>query len=361
MPNYVASKIIDPDINIFLCTEEASGQYQKLVKHFKDPRKEIIDAWDYEKIQLQIKKVVDKYSESIVLLNFTAGNKIMSIAGFNLFKDLKKECFYINTEGDEYIVFNFLSNRIHKDKINIKCNLENILSLNGQEFEFSNFIINEDHKKLIQLIQKDEKLLSKILEVGGKININAKDFEKKIDNGNYAGTHIKFKNFNSEVILYIKERCIFSKREQGKFLTELLFGKWFEYVCFEKLNQLRFFDNLVWGCNIRRKDALPNDIYGDKNEIDIIGNKGIYYYIFECKAGNIKAEAVDKLVSIKESYIGRYSSLFFISYFPLNQNNSAHRNVIEKMKDNNIIHLIYKDLDNKEKMFRLFNKRANLK
>jgi len=360
MPNYIASKIINPDINVFLCSEEAAYQYQKLAKHFTNPHKEIIDAWDYDKIQSQIKRIIDEYHASDIYLNFTAGNKIMSIAAFNLFNDLKKECYYINTEGDEYIKFNFLKNTIEKKEINVKCNLEDILSLNGQEFELSNFKPDFHLINLAQILKNDDTLLSKILEIGNKINIKSNNFEKKIDSGNYAGTYIKLKNSNSEVIIYKRGHLMFSKKE-GKFLIDFLFGKWFEYVCFEKLNQSQFFDNLVWGCYIRRKDALPNDVYGDKNEIDIIGNKGIYYYIFECKAGNIKAEAVDKLVAIKETYIGRYSSLFFISYFPLQLNNSAHKNVLEKMRDNNIIHLTFKDLDNREKLLRLFNQRANLR
>jgi hypothetical protein len=360
MPNYIASKIIQPDKNVFLCTDEVNEQYEKSVPCFDNPQKEKVDAWDYSKIQLQLKEIIDKYSGDTIILNFTAGNKIMSLAGFNLFKDLKKECYYINTEDNELIKFDFVSNKINKEKLNVKCDLKEILRLNAQEVEFSNFKIEKEQKQLVNLLEHDKSLNSKILEIGNKINFK-NSFTKQIDDGKLKGSLIKYQN-DILVVKFVRDGVIlYEHQETGKFLIELLFGKWFEYICFEKLKNLGFFDNIEWGCNIKRKDARPKDVYGDKNEIDIIGNKGIYCYIFECKAGNIKAEAVDKLVAIKETYIGRYSSLFFISKYPLNKNDSAHKNVLEKMNDNKIIHLTYRDLSDEQKLINNFNQRANLR
>jgi len=360
MPNYIASKIIQPDINVFLCTDEADKQYDKLVSYFDNPQKEKVDAWDYDKIQLQLKKIINKYSDDTIILNFTAGNKIMSLAGFNLFKNIQKQCYYINTEDNEYIKFDFVTNKINKEKLNVKCDLKEILRLNAQEVEFSNFKIEKEQKQLVNLLEHDESLNSKILEIGNKINFK-NSFTKQIDDGKLKGSLIKYQN-DISVVKFVRDGVtLYEYQETGKFLIELLFGKWFEYICFEKLKNLGFFDNIEWGCNIKRKKQSPNDIYTDKNEIDIIGNVGIYYYIFECKAGNIKAEAVDKLVAIKETYIGRYSSLFFISKYPLDKNNNAHKNVLEKINDNNIIRLIYKDLNDRERLLNYFNRRANLR
>jgi len=284
----------------------------------------------------------------------------MSLAGFNLFKNIQKQCYYINTEDNEYIKFDFVTNTIIKQALDIKCELKDILMLNAQKVEFSNFKIAQAHKQLIHLLENNESLSSKLLPIINKINLT-KNFNKEIDNGKLKGSLFRCQNNSSFVKIVMDDVTLYEHQESGEFLIDLLFGKWFEYVCFEKLKRLNYFDNIEWGCNIKRKERSPNDTYTDKNEIDIIGNRGIYYFIFECKAGNIKAEAVDKLVAIKETYIGRYSSLFFISKYPLDKNNNAHKNVLEKINDNNIIRLIYKDLNDRERLLNYFNRRANLR
>jgi hypothetical protein len=360
MPNYIASKIIQPDINVFLCTDEADKQYEKSVSYFDNPQKEKLDAWDYDKIQLQLKKIIDKYSDDTIILNFTAGNKIMSLAGFNLFKDIQKQCYYINTEDNEYIKFDFVSNKIIKQELDIKCELKDILMLNAQKVEFSDIKVEKVHKQIISTLENNESLSSRLLYISNKNN-STKNFIKEINNGKLKGSLIRYQNNSSYVKIVMDDITLIEHQESGVFLIDLLFGKWFEYVCFEKLKRLNYFDNIEWGCTIKRKERSPDDTYTDKNEIDIIGNRGIYYFIFECKAGNIKAEAVDKLVAIKETYIGRYSSLFFISKYPLNKNYSAHKNVLEKINDNNIIHLIYKDLNDRNRLLNYFNQRANLR
>lgn len=358
MPNYIASKIIVPDINIYLCSKESISQFEKLSHLFINSRKEVLDAWDYNNIQSQLKNILDSECDNEVILNFTAGNKIMSLAGFNLFKELKKECYYINTEINEFIKFDFKANMISREKIEVKCDLKDILLLNGQTPLFSNHKITGEHNLLINLLETNKRLLDKILvitrQIESKNNI-------EISEGRFKNSIISYKNNISKIKLVEDDNKIYEYQEKSKFLIELLTGKWFEYVCFEKLRQLNYFDNLEWGCNIKRRNIGEKENYTDKNEIDIIGNKGIYYYIFECKSGNIKADAVDKLVAIKETYIGRYSSMFFISKFPLDKNNNIHKNIIEKINDNNIIHLIYNDLSNQSKLLNLLDKKANLR
>lgn len=361
MPNYIASKIINPDFNIYLCTKESISQSEKLAQLFNNSRKEVIDAWDYIKIKNQLRVILENEKDNVIILNFTAGNKIMSLAGFNLFNQLKKECYYINTEMNEFIKFDFMSDTIHRKKIEIKCDLKDILLLNGQNTTFSNYNLKNEHITLIHLLENNKKLLNKILDITKQNDINSKSFIKEFSEGKFKGSIIYYRENFSKLKIVEDKITIFEYEEPGKFLIDLLTGKWFEYVCYEKLRQLNYFDNLQWGCYIKRKISKQNENFTDKNEIDIIGNKGIYYYLFECKSGNIKADAVDKLVAIKDSYIGRYSSLFFISKFPLDNNNNIHRNIIEKIHDNNIKHVLYDELANRTKIFHLLEYRANLR
>jgi hypothetical protein len=126
------------------------------------------------------------------------------------------------------------------------------LRLNAQEVEFSNFKIEKEQKQLVNLLEHDESLNSKILEIGTKINFK-NSFTKQIDDGKLKGSLIKYQN-DISVVKFVRDGVtLYEHQETGKFLIELLFGKWFEYICFEKLKNLGFFDNIKWGCNIKRK------------------------------------------------------------------------------------------------------------
>lgn len=360
IPNYIAYKIINPEKNIFLYTSESESQYKLLEKVIKNSCGELVEAWDYNKIQKRVTEIIDNYKDEEILLNFTSGNKIMSTAVFNLFKNLKNKCCYINTEKNEYIYFDFIKDEIKSLPIEIKFELEAILLLNGQDFEFVNYSLTEKQRELIALITKNEKLQNLVLNIASKIQ-SKKLFKDIKTEGNFKDTKIILNNDKCEIVIIYEGEELFNYVGTDTKMIDIFLGKWFEYECYNKLKELNYFDELKWNCNIKRKSRASNEIYADKNEIDIIGNKGPYPYIFECKSGNIKAEAVDKLVAIKESYIGRYASLIFISKYPLNINDSNHKNVIEKIKDNKIVHLKFDELDNKNKVIKLFNEKTNLK
>lgn len=361
LPNLIAAKIINPDENLFLCTNQSIRQFEVFKRIFPNSKSLIIDAWDYDKIKFQIKDFLDNHSNDETILNFTGGTKIMSLAAFELFKEQKKECYYINTENNEYINFKGDGNTINKFPIEVKLTISEILDINNQQFELGQSELNTSYNQLKEIISKNYKIQTKLLSVASEFQKNKEVYEKKITEGNLKGSQIIFKNKKSYIKLILNNNELITLEEEGRNLLEFIFGKWFEYDCLDSLIKLNFFDEIRPHINIIRKTAKKGDKLIDKNEIDIFGIKGIYTYIFECKAGNIKAEAVDKLVAIKETYVGRYSSLIFITKFPLDINNTAHKNVLEKIKDNNIIHFTFNQLSDKNFIFKELEKRDNIK
>jgi hypothetical protein len=151
----------------------------------------------------------------------------MSLAGFNLFKNIQKQCYYINTEDNEYIKFDFVTNTIIKQALDIKCELKDILMLNAQKVEFSNFKIAQAHKQLIHLLENNESLSSKLLPIINKINLT-KNFNKEIDNGKLKGSLFRCQNNSSFVKIVMDDVTLYEHQESGEFLIDLLFGKWFE-------------------------------------------------------------------------------------------------------------------------------------
>jgi hypothetical protein len=361
LPNYIADKIINPDENLFLCSKESLNQFNIIEKNLPNSKPENIESWDYEKIQNQIKDLLCNYALDEVILNFTAGNKIMALAAFDLFRNQLKKCIYINTEQNEYIVFDNSVNEIHKYPIDVKFTISEILSFNNQDFEFGDRSLSEDYEVLMDIILKNRDLQNTFLKFAKKYSNLKNDFKENIKKAKWSGSSISYSVNESTIKLIRDGNEIVSLKDRGYNLPKFIFGEWFEFVCLKVLRDLNFFDEIKHDVTIIRKVKKANDRSINKNQIDIFGIKGIYNYIFECKSGNIRADAVDKLVAIKETYVGRYASLFFISKFPLDERNDIHKNIQEKITDNGIYHLTYNDLLDKNKIIDIFNERKNLK
>jgi len=362
LPNYIASKIVKPEKELFIYTEDSKKQLdilnQVLINNLNPV---LIPAWDFEQIKFKIDEILLRHSEDEVILNFTAGNKIMSQAAFKVFEQNKKDCIYINSQDDEFIYFNNSTNmnKVNRGKISVTARLEDYIKLNGQSITFENNSLTEQQQKLVTFLENNfPRYSGKILGFASKYRRN-QNFNFSVSDGKLKGTTISYQNKNTELKFFLNDKEIFSAQENGQELLDLCFGKWFEHLCFNQIKTLKYFDDLKLNCHILKASHKDGDDFVDKNELDILAIKGIYPSIFECKSGGVKSEHVDKLVSLKQTYLGRYSSIFFITFFPLNDSDEFNILLKEKMLDNKIIHLSYKQI--KSKIITELRKKENLK
>lgn len=360
MPNYIAEKIIQPELNILLYTNESKNQLGIYLKIFKEQKNFELPAWNYEKICEVINGLFNQYNDHELILNFTAGNKIMSQAAFECFRTRRSDCYYINTERNEYLHFNFRDDSISTTELNVKCELKEIFRLNDQKMSVQFFSNSTDTLRLVEIIENNPELQVILNQNAEKFNKN-KPFSLNIEKGIFENSRIIYQNNFSNISFRSNGETIYQATASGDELLRICFGGWFEFVCFRELKNLNYFDEIIHSCTIDRRSSNKNEKFTEKNEIDILANKGIYTFIFECKSGNIKAGSVDKLVAIKENYIGRYSSTFFISKKALTLTKPLHKNVLEKIKDNNVVHLIFDDLKEQQNLKSIFNQRKNLK
>lgn len=360
MPNYIAEKIILPELNILLYTDESKNQLPIYQKIFKEQIPFELPAWNFEKICEIINHIFDQYKEHQLILNFTAGNKIMSQAAFDCFRSRQFDCYYINTERNEYLHFNFRGKSISTNELNVKCELKDIFRINDQKMSFQSFSNSEETARLSEIVENNTELQEILNQNASKFNKD-KPLSLNIEKGIFKNSRIIYKNNNSNICFRANGETIYQAVAAGDELLRICFGGWFEFVCFRELKNLNYFDEIIHSCTINRRSSNKNEKFTEKNEIDILANKGIYTFIFECKSGNLKASSVDKLVAIKENYIGRYSSTFFITKKVLSKTKPLHKNVLEKVNDNNVVHLVLDDFKNHQNLISIFNQRKNLK
>ena len=363
LPNYIASKIVRPDKEQFLFTKGSLSSLKILENVLGSQLEPIaIPAWDYSQIYISICDFIKKYSNDELVLNFTGGNKIMSQAAFSAFEDNHKDCIYINSENDEYIFFKHSSGnlKVEKNNIEVAADLVDYIKLNGQNIEFEDKQLTQAQKKLIDLLQKDFKIYAgHILKASSKYMRNA-HIDLQFYEGKLKGSFIKYNGNETSIRFNLKGKETFYANEKGDELLHLCFGKWFEHSCYNAIESASVFNQIKINCHIQKNSRREEDYYSDKNELDILAIKGIYPTVFECKSGGIKSEHVDKLVAIKQTYLGRYAAVFLITYFPLNDNDEVHLMLKEKMNENKIIHLSFKDL-NKRKLLEFITKKENLR
>ncbi len=363
LPNYIASKIIGADQELFFFTKGSSFSL-KILKYVITRHIDSIEipAWNYEQIYGTVLEVIKKFTVDELVLNFTGGNKIMSQAAFSAFAYCKKDCIYINSENDEYIYFMHSSGnlKVEKNVINVTARIADYIKLNGQNVEFESNIFTNAQKNLATLLQKDFKYYaSKILSSSSRYRKNS-FLDATVTEGKLKGSFIKYNDEGTSIKFVLNGKETYYAKENGDNLLQFCFGKWFEYSCFNAIEAASVFDELQLNCRIQKNSRREEYLFSDKNELDILAIKGIYPAVFECKSGGIKSEHVDKLVALKQTYLGRYSSVFFITYFPLNDHDEFHLMLKEKMNDNKIIHITYKDL-NKNKLLSYLIKKENLR
>lgn len=353
LQNYIAAKIINPDLNFYLYTKESKNSLNVHIEVLgKNYESEQIESWDYLSVYNKVQKIIEQHSKDTLLLNFTGGNKVISQAAFNAFKDKNYDCIYINSQDNEYIYFDHKLGieKVNSHKIEIKGNIADFLSLNGQKIKFTDNSETDEMKKLREfLTTKKYKEYSKyILQFARNWNAKSpnKNNSKLVNDGIYKGSYIKFEDGLSNIcfIKNAKEELIL--KEEGTELLEYLTGKWFETACYLRLKNLNYFNEIQQNATLDKLNKSDSTKYQDKNEFDIIAVKGVYPVIFECKAGGLRPEYIDKLNTFKQTYLGRYSSVFFITYFPITNFTENDILLSERLEDSKIELIKFSELNN---------------
>lgn len=347
LPVFIASEFIKPQKNIYLITEDSKDNLNELFKLIKVESEVLqIPAFSFNGIQDIIEKKMIEYENEELILNFTGGTKIMSVACLDLFRKYDKKAIYINSEDNK--ILRFSKNKTLLFPLTTKIKPSEYLALMGQDIKIKNELKNDEYEDLKNTTTD---LLSKHFSILGNFLLAfAKDTNRQKENsypndffytakGKANGTFIKFNKNIVEFNLMIENNLLLNVKTKKLEYIEYLRGKWFEDACYNKIKSLNLFDSIEKNLELDFKDDTIDDDFS-KNEFDIIAMKGIYPYLFECKSGAIKSNDIDKLISMRKKYLGRYSSIIFITFFDPNPL------IKERLFENKIPLIQYNNLEN---------------
>ena len=315
MPNYIGARILNPEIMVYLFTNQEKTAFEYLIRVLSIPyENHLIDAYDPEGVQKIINDLFQKHASYEILLNLTGGTKIMALSAFNIFRKHSKISFYVNTADNEILWF--LTESIKRTPIGECVDIPTYLKLYGQNIyaedkpkypklseqigenyaayrsllsEFREINLNKEHRIKTPLSQRQRALLTKI----GSLGIFRYDLKR----------HTILVQ-DTEVLKYLK----------GDWLEEYVYGVLKQSDCAD----IRFRVRLEWN---DRENTW-------KNEFDVVAIFKNKLYIFECKSGKLNQNDIHKLESLRELVGGTYGRGFLI-YSTFNEK----ENIPERLKD----------------------------
>ena len=335
MPVYIANEIIKPQINACLLTNASRKEYENIANAlYETPIDEIkVTAFDYLDIYNKLQKYSEQYLEEgdELILNFTGGTKIQSVAMFQFAMDNRHKAIYINGQNGEYILFQN-GKEIERKIFPVKINPKKYLALSGYELLEGSFKEAERDIKVKEYLSVMRKHYKTFLPV-------IKGKKKKNYESIYSiqGKSINIKLIHKGVTYYEILLTSVKKNALNNYRWYLNDGFWLEYWTYQIIRKTSKFDYVV--SNVKIPYHNENSDSTAKNEIDILAMKGVVPYIFECKTGTIRMGDINKLNFLRREYFGRYSRLFFVG---INKPTKAMR---EKLSDNNIVFIHFLQLE----------------
>ena len=120
IPNLIAQKYIKPDKTILLYSKGSIKQkdnYKNVITQ-SDIEEYQVEAFDFFGISKCIEKIIDQYKRNDIILNFTCGTKIMSLASFEVFRNTGHLSIYIDSENNK--IYKYKNNHCESEIIQIK-------------------------------------------------------------------------------------------------------------------------------------------------------------------------------------------------------------------------------------------------
>lgn len=335
IPNLIAQKFVQPHKIILVFTKGSVKQKE----NYKNISPEMtfqeieIEPYDYDSITNITSQIVNNNSDEIIL-NFTGGTKIMSLASFSVFDNKKLLSIYIDSENGK--IYKYKSGLAEIEEMNIKITLEEYLKLNGHIYQISDDKkVIDSRKEYYEYLENNYNLdISKFLdEINQRFEANKHQFyhdQFPIESGS-----LKYSWDNLRKISIIElngHKFTIAGKDSIKYLT----GLWFEdLVFYKKFYGTKYYNEILRNIHLQDKRGKQNMI-----ELDIVGLVKNNFHLFELKSGKPRREALNNLRTIKEQ-LGTYTKLFLISYFGLEENST----LVERMQDLQITYYKYSDFE----------------
>jgi hypothetical protein len=265
--------------------------------------------------------ILHKFKGHSITLNVTGGTKIMALAAFEVFREMKKPIIYVDTQNKE---IQKLSPQSAKLKFTGLIKVEPYLAAHGQNImnESTNGEIIRQHRpfvmKLVSEIDRLERAVSIMNKYCAPLR-NVKTFPLEIEIAQDDLSQTAFKGLltlfhNHGVVRKRNSKLIFSKSADVHFVS----GGWLEEYVFNAILPLTVTDAKM-GVTVEWDQRGPMP---PRNEYDVLFTCDNQLYIIECKTKRFmggdrelnSADPIYKLDSLKDAAGGLFGKGMLISY-----------------------------------------------
>lgn len=291
----------------------------------KCSRHYIKDAWDIEHIRERVLSLLTKYDEGSLALNATGGTKPMSIAAYEVFRDLYQPVFYIHPELDR-VVWLYPSKQIGQDLAN-RIKLPEFFKAYGAT------ITDQGDTSGVPAVYREltEEIINRIAYYSkalGSINYLAQqatrdlsvDLNAQQRNDRFLADLIDL--FSDNHLVRLEKNKLIFVNESARFYIN---GGWFEQhvygICLNIKKQSGIQDI---GRSVQVDRLHQNNPV--RNEIDVTFLKDNRLYIIECKTKRYNAydqgsgaDTLYKLDTLKDLLGGLQAKAMLISFTELGE------------------------------------------
>jgi Holliday junction resolvase len=352
---------IKPDKMIYVYSNDTKNEMSWLKTMWSGKCLEsiIADPFKYEDCHKMATEILVKYINDELILNFTGGTKIISIAFFNAFFSAGKRNVYIDSQNHR--ILSVLKDEIKYDELIPEIDITTHLGLYGKRFKAGGHKINPKEANNRKLFEKY--ISGNFQFFGGTLMLpyaqkRSAEKEWKFDKKNQnilpridvhtteetmkriTGSNIQYNAADQKVTLELNnlsDKQIFYI--SGRDANDYICGEWYESYLVSKFTETGLFSDIKHNIKILYSDpASPNT---PEFQIDIAALKRDVLYIFEVKTGNFRQESINKLTAVKEFVGGTYAVPIIISYFK-----NYDSNLLKKAEDHNIDCMTNETIDN---------------
>lgn len=346
---YIAYKHYKPEVNVLLYTPATQKKLSTLHNALKESRLNediLIHAFEYSKIKRVVADAIGRHEtkKNEIILNFTGGTKIQSVAMYEIGRELGLKTVYVNSEQHNILELGG-SVPVKHSTLDLNMNPVEYLLVNGQQVKDEVEPVSPNSDKLVEVLSRHFKDFSKFVLDFAKMEPLKHGFpsHKEASNLRIAGSKYTYKKESFYLKLVLEGKVLFEVEEKpGRLLVEDVTGKWFEKAVYKSICSSGLFSEVSMNVKI----AYLSKEY--KNEFDILAMKGTDLCLFECKSGNVKAADIDQLVAIRKM-LGAYTRLFVVSWY------SPSKLMKERLAENNITPLSFPNLETELREISLYN------
>lgn len=278
----------------------------------------IENAWDIEHIRDRVMGLLQEYGDESMALNATGGTKPMSIAAFEVFRDLDLPVFYVHPEKDRVIWLH--PKEMPAYDIEERIRLPQFLLAHGVVSERPNrTVVPHLLRELTKTLVRDMHRFADALGTMNYLAFQARNKTLSVmipeDKRQWGALLELFDLFAVAGLLAREGEQIRFKDDKARFFVN---GGWLEHHLFALLHKIRaanpHIHDLAQGLNVTRGDV--------KNELDIAFLADNTLYLIECKTAQFRqggAEAIYKLDALTDAVGGIRARSMLVSFQSLSK------------------------------------------